>query len=295
MPSEGGARHEVRSRLQSYRGAVDLDELDDSLFALPSINPQRPKSNTTSDFKRNKKKRQADLREIAVTDAKGALGKLAADQRLDHERGEIKLQGSSSRPIFDSYRDSGMYKNLIDEIRTAILAESDPRNLRKDLAGRVFEDLVFGLLSQANTSTNVLLSPQRTFELVKLLIPGARVIRNNFGHDGLTGAKHIFTPDGLSVTTEDGEPRIAASLEYSLSTAKDWNSKYRSFREATKTFPEIFTPNPRFVAVVPQDYPDGLVPEEPNISVLRTGFSSSDFRSEVNNLIVDAGVSRLVA
>lgn len=296
MRHESRERHHVRALLSGYRGASiavqDIPDLNGHI--LPSS--WRPTSNRKfSDRKVNQRLDTARMRELTIRDAAKLLHRLPFQQKQEHDSRDLILDGSDSRSVFESYSQSDFMPELERDVRAATAGWDRPSDLAGRVAGRVYEDIVFGLLSASNTQNEILLSPSKTFQVVKALAPDSEVVDFTLGLNGITKNRVSSVPDGLNVSRIGDEALISCSLEYSISSFRDWGPKQERFARTVKDHPELFVKDPLFIAVVPQGYTPTGLEQRSNVRVLRAPLTSREFGLELRLLMANMGIPQVVA
>jgi hypothetical protein len=171
------------------------------------------------------------------------------EQRKDPD---VPLQRNDS--VVEAYLQSRLYQLTLEE--TINKGCVNVHHL-SELAGRVFEDLAYGLLSEANDHTAVVLSPERTLGVMESLFPNAKRKKGNYGHDNIVTARSgIYTPDGLGVdlTKQETGPKANVVFEYTMvpTWVKLYN-QYRGFKRLKRNHPKLFATNSIFGLVVTDD------------------------------------------
>lgn len=129
------------------------------------------------------------------------------------------------------------------------------KNLIRNLAGRIFEDLAYSYLSQRQGNSTVLLSPALTSEFVVGLElkrnPEAHVHKYPFSHPTVSG---IYVPDGIAVRNINGTPKITAVYEYKAGAERErWvDNSINGFDNLKGDFGFLFH-HAQFVVVTPHN------------------------------------------
>lgn len=130
--------------------------------------------------------------------------------------------------------------SLVRDIVSEVSEQNSKRHieLRKGVAGYLFEALSYNYLSEQLTGENkILLSPGETLEIYHRLYPNGRKTINRFGLQ--KSIDRITVPDGMVIefsSRKEQRVDIVAACEYSLSNPKDY------FEEAIiKDYSTLFT------------------------------------------------------
>jgi hypothetical protein len=154
----------------------------------------------------------------------------------------------------DSYLRSRLYKATLSEATDN--SWMNDGELSKSLAGKVFEDVAYGLLSQTNNESGIILSHELTINLMEMFYPEAKRKKRGFGRDGIIIKDGgVSVSDGVCITTADGRAsKIMSELEYK--TAVTWGRicrQYETFLDRRRQLPNLYDPNAVFVVVLPCD------------------------------------------
>lgn len=294
MRHEKSQRYRSRAELSSFRGVVAMLDFYGYVSDQSHV-PVRKKDHRFTEFRRRENRLASELAHRDIADVRRAIKQQAEKQLNDNKMYENVIQGNDPESIFDSYRKSQLCDITFRELWEASKKVEDPPVLRSHLVGRIFEDIAFGLLSAANAPEKTLLSPRRTLIATRALSSEGRLSAdNNLGHQGILGNRSM-TPDGLLVVSSDKGQVIDSVVEYSVSRFKDWQRKHNIFKIKSRRFSDVFVQDPLFIAVVPEDYPEDLIPSAKDSRVLRTAFTSSAFGTFVRALSLEKGFTKILA
>lgn len=209
-----------------------------------------------------------------VSSAKDRLLELAAQQRVEDAGNKHLVQGESGPAIFSSYMKTDTFQNMARELRNE-MANPNAAELQGRVVGKIFEDLVFGLLSNTNNNNHVVLSPQRSYALTQALYPAGEFIERVFGQNSIKDNERVYIADGYSVNTETG--LIEMGLEYTLNPhTEKKHAQIQKFNATKKRFPEMFSSNAAFVLVT---HRDAIVDEfdvGKDVKLLKVPFSAKE-------------------
>lgn len=200
-----------------------------------------------------------------------------------------------SQNVKDQYVDFGpgmdllkLYRRTDRFERTSQEARSFKRRSRKNykeelshnFAGQVFRDIAYSFRVLNCDPSHVVLSPERTFELWKILYPDKNTTYHPFAQNGL---KNVHVPDGLLVNRLGAVTKI---LEYSLvrMDEADLEKEFRAIKIQQKKFRELLGQlSIEFVMPLTFDLPR-LNGKGDNIQFLQLPITRFEFGKFVNGL-----------
>lgn len=293
-------RSEIGAVLSSLSGSVHLLDLDESLSEVDLI-IGRPHNGHAFDLRHTKgtsdilRFEQEHTSEYIQNHIDEVLTRLWHRQRTERTNEVNLLSGKNAQDIFGSYRQSQFKEATFKELGLEIEKIDDVFTLYPLLAGRVFEDISFGLLSTVNNDESQLLSPSNTYELVNFLYPNGERLKNLFGNKGIR-AKRSFVPDGVEISRSDEGFQIESVFEYSLNRDVSWSQKYRRYSGMTRDFSENISSNSHLIIVLPQNISPRIgIAENEDVIVLRAPFTKSEFHNELKSLVSEEGYSSILA
>jgi hypothetical protein len=227
--------------------------------------------------------------------AQEVLQRLWSRQEVENNRLTVNLTGINAQEIFQSYKMSRFKAETFKDLPIEVDRADDLHEVYPMLAGRVFEDISFGLLSGANKEDRLLLSPENTYELVNFLYPNGERVQNIFRNKGIK-AKRSFVPDGIELSSGESGYQIESVLEYTLNRNVSWGQKYRRYSGMVQSFPSIVSGNSHLILVLPSNVPARLKPvEHDDIVVLHAPFKKGEFHEELKVLVAEEGYARILA
>jgi hypothetical protein len=245
----GKERQAVAVALSEFRGPVGgllLPETKDVNIFTRSKDKRLLKKNRLDAGDKNR------IKEIIKTEAGDDGVNLMSF--TDEQRKDINVPLQKNGSIVETYLQSRLYQQtLVESINDGCINEYH----LSELAGRVFEDLSFGLLAEANDHTGVVLSPERTVSVIQSLYPNAKRKRGHYGHDNIITARSgIYTPDGLGVNLIQHGTSAKVNVVFEYTMVPTWDklyNQYRGFKRLKRNHPKLFAENSIFGLVVTDD------------------------------------------
>lgn len=136
------------------------------------------------------------------------------------------------------YSRTDRFKNIRQEAQR--FKRKSSKNYKEELshkfAGQVFRDIAYSFRVLNCDPSHVVLSPERTLELWKILYPDRNTTYYPFAQNGL---KNVHVPDGLLVDNRSGT--VAKILECSLvrMAEVDLEKEFKAIRIQQKKFREL--------------------------------------------------------
>ncbi|OGH11296.1 MAG: hypothetical protein A3B38_00525 [Candidatus Levybacteria bacterium RIFCSPLOWO2_01_FULL_36_13] len=237
-------------------------------------------------FDRHKMKRsEARKRHEQLVDfARKELIRLARKQEMENVERIHVVAGSTSEEIFSSYIKTRAYQQTAREIKKSVATGKGRDEVSRRAIGKMFEDIVFGLLASASTQDSILLSPQKSYILAKSFYPNGEVVEGQLEQNYIKDNERAYVPDGYFVNTNTG--LIEFGLEYTLDPFKDsMHSQVRRFNATKKRFSEIFSPNAVLILVTQKNAETDQFDDRHDVKVLKTPFSGRDLREASTNFL----------
>lgn len=212
--------------------------------------------------------------------ARASIIDLATRQRKKREsQPPLPDNLASRKEIFSWFKKTEAIRQIYTQaLRYSVVprTEREIEVCRAEIAGEVFQQIAFAYLSQRLAADQILLSPERTFDLYhKNLFPGKKVVRHPIGTPSLLG---ISVPDGLLVENEPFGLRIAAAVEYTLDGRWVYfQNKIVHFKGDQEKFPSLFQ-NSQLLFVTPTFKANQPAIPQGEAELRRLPFSHRQFR-----------------
>lgn len=227
------------------------------------------------------------------------------EQFLNEQREEnkdLKLEKGAiltKEELLERYRLTPLFEKL-DQEAVRQFSDADTTtlvDLGHRFAGRLFEDLAYFQLAQAQSEDTLLLSPNRTSSLFQALYPDEEKYPRMQDPFGGISIKGITVPDGLIVWEQKNGPIITAVCEYKAGMSGKHNSdnsmlvySLTAVNVGRKISPEIFSPSPRLIVVSQRNAvlptARAVVHQADKIDLIGLPFDNHEYRQIVDDFLV---------
>lgn len=223
-------------------------------------------------------------REQLLLDAEKTLADLIKEQKKDKIEKQNLITGNDWVSIFTQYVQTDLYSETMLEASSEVKKGADVDELTSGMAGKMFEDICYGLLSNTDNESSILLSPEKSYTLTKSIFPQGELFELPFGHNFIRDKGKAYVPDGYSVNINE-DPIIEMVLEYTLNPLKrTMFGQVKRFNQVKRKFPELFSKNCLFVLVNPGDSQSTGLEHRKNVKVLPAPFSKTEFGRQVEGI-----------
>jgi hypothetical protein len=210
------------------------------------------------------------------------LHDLVIKQKEELESKQFRPSTESRKSIRDEFKKSKRFKQIYGEaIKYLCTLHTDMefKEFMGRFAGRLNQDMIYDFFVTRQSQSNILLSPERTFEFYKKLYSDKPVIENLLGLDSLGG---ISVPDGIVVKEHEG---IVAVCEYTL-TRKDqtFEKKYSGFHINRTNSPQVFSDAGLLFVVLKNAYLPESIIKHTEVKAERMPFSYRQFQNFVDSI-----------
>ncbi len=231
------------------------------------------------DEKRRRLNNKEQRRVLMVEQVRNEMVNIATRQVRENLKTSTRITGESPKAIFQSYMQTPGFKEIVSTARTEALNYSRTEDLWKKTSGKIFEEMVYGLLSDtAQNENEVILSPKRAYQLSKSLYPLGHLVERPFDQNHISYNGRAYTPDGFLVDIDN--KLVTMVMEYTKDPTREALSiKYKKFRMMKKDFPEIFADNAVFLFVFPAETTNEELALKPDVRIIRAPFTNSEFRN----------------
>lgn len=208
---------------------------------------------------------------------------LVIEQKEELESEQFQpISIESRKGIRDEFKKSKRFKQIYEKATKYLYTPHTDRRLKEFMgrfAGRLNQDTIYNFFVTKQSQSNILLSPERTFEFYKKLYSDKPVIENILGLDSLEG---ISVPDGIVVKEHEG---IVAVCEYTLTGDEQiFGKKYSGFCIGKKHSPQVFADAHLLFVVLNDAYLPKSIIRHAEVKVKRIPFRYEQFRNYVEGV-----------
>ncbi|MBI4096785.1 MAG: hypothetical protein HY428_00005 [Candidatus Levybacteria bacterium] len=292
-PYNSAARSEIHSALRKYGSDAAHRETeidDDGYFAIYESSKLPP-------IMRMQHQEDPEVTAHVMLEHKDfvppgiLLRSFTAQQYAEVASGTVEpIEAEYPKEIFDNYLQTNAFFNTY---KAAIVEIPDIAKNRESfidaLAGEIFADMAFHILSQRVFPDRILLNIERSEDFFARMQTGrVEEVKYPFGHKGLRrfhedgNVRRISSPDGFLIRRgASGSPKISAFVEYttqkeSYNFCRKTFGFHRRFHEQREDHPQLFDDGAEYIFVVPKfENPDELpsIASDPDVEIVEVGFS----------------------